>query len=170
MLTAPAPLAEHHEIEHFDCGVDSLNDWLRRRARANHVAGASRTYVVCEGAEVVAYNALASGSVAAVAATGRFRRNMPEPIPVAILGRLAVARAFEGQGLGRALMRDAAGRLAVAADVIGIRGLVVHAISEEARAFYLAIGLDPSPIDPMMLMMSLSDLRAALGSGPGAPR
>ncbi len=170
MLTAPAPLAEHHQIDQFDCGVASLNDWLRRRARANQAAGASRTYVVCDGAEVIAYYALASGSVDAAAATGRFRRNMPEPIPVAILGRLAVARAFEGRGLGRALMRDAAGRLATAADVIGIRGLVVHAISEDARAFYLAIGLDPSPIDPMMLMMSLSDLRAALDPGPGAPR
>jgi GNAT superfamily N-acetyltransferase len=170
LLIAPAPLAEHHQVDQFDCGVDSLNDWLRRRARANQTAGASRTYVVCDGAKVVAYYALASGSVDGAAATGRFRRNMPQPIPVAILGRLAVARAFEGRGLGRALIRDAAERLAVAADVLGIRGLVVHAISNEARAFYLAIGLDPSPINPMTLMISLSDLRAALDASPHSPR
>ncbi len=169
MLTAPAPLAEHHQIDLFDCGVASLNDWLQRSARANQAAGASRTYVACDGAEVVAYYALASGSVAGGAATGRFRRNMPEPIPVAILGRLAVCRSYEGQGRGRGLMHDAALRLAAAADVIGIRGLVVHALSDDARAFYLAVGLTPSPMDPMMLMASLPDLWAALDVSSGSP-
>ena len=95
-------------------------------------------------------------------APGRFRRNMPDPIPVAVLGRLAVDLEFHGRGLGRALFRDAAQRVIHAADAIGIRGIVVHAISEDAKKFYLALGFDLSPHEPMTLMVTLSDVRAAL--------
>jgi GNAT superfamily N-acetyltransferase len=95
-------------------------------------------------------------------APGRFKRNMPNPIPVAILARLAVDRQWQGKGIGRAMFRDAARRVAQAADVIGIRGIVVHAISEEAKDFYLALGFDPSPHEPMTLMVRLSDVRASL--------
>ncbi len=87
---------------------------------------------------------------------------MPDPIPVAILARLAVDRAYQGQGIGRALFRDGARRVMQAADTIGIRGIVVHAISEEAQVFYQALGFDPSPVDPMTLLVTLNDLRAAL--------
>jgi len=143
-----------------------MDDWLRRRARANQVSGASRTYVLCEGSKVVAYYALASGVIAVDSAPGRFRRNMPNPIPVAVLARLAVERRRQGQGVGRALFRDAAIRVAQAADVIGIRGILVHAVSEEARNFYLNLGFDPSPSEPMTLMVTLADVRAALESNP----
>ena len=87
---------------------------------------------------------------------------MPDPIPVAVLGRLAVDRASQGHGVGRALFRDGARRVAHVADAIGIRGIVVHAISEEARKFYLALGFDPCPGEPMMPVVTLSDMRAAL--------
>jgi GNAT superfamily N-acetyltransferase len=110
---------------------------------------------------VVAFYALASGAVIQASATGNFRRNMPEAIPVVILARLAVARAYQGRGLGRAMFRDAAQRVAGAADTIGIRGIIVHAISEEARQFYIALGFDPSPADPMTLLITLKDLSRA---------
>ncbi len=161
-LRAPELLAESHLLESFRCGEDSLDDWLRRRARTNQASGASRTYVICEGAQVVGYYALASGSITMDDAPGRFRRNMPDPIPVAVLARLAVDRTWRGKGIGRGLFRDAARRVAHAADVIGIRGIVVHAISEEARNFYVALGFDLSPREPMTLMVTLKDVEAVL--------
>jgi GNAT superfamily N-acetyltransferase len=161
-LTAPELLAGHYELEEFCCGEASLDDWLRRRARANQVSGASRTYVVSDGNRVVGYYALASGVIAVESAPDRFRRNMPNPIPVAVLARLAVDLDWHGQGIGRALFRDAASRVVQAADAIGIRGIVVHALSEQAKSFYLALGFDPSPSEPMTLMVTLADIRAVL--------
>ncbi len=161
-LAAPVPMADHHDATEFDSGVPELDGWLRKRARANQADGASRTFVVCEDSRVVAYYALASGSVLHAEAPGRFRRNMPDPIPVAILGRLAIDRNWQGRGLGRALVRDAGLRLLNAADILGIRGLLVHAISEDARAFYLALGFTPSRSGPMTLMVGLHDLNRAL--------
>jgi GNAT superfamily N-acetyltransferase len=111
---------------------------------------------------VIGYCALASGMIAVEQAPGRFMRNMPNPIPVAVLARLAVDLDWQGRGIGSALFRGAAGRVAQAADAIGIRGIVVHAISEQAKSFYLALGFDPSPSEPMTLMVTLADIRAAL--------
>ena len=161
-LSSPEPLSDEHQIDSFDSGEPVLDDWLRRRARANQASGASRTYVVCDGKAVVAYYALASGAIAQAAVPGRFRRNMPDPIPVVVLGRLAVDRSYQGRGLGRALFRDAARRVSQAADTIGIRGILVHAISEEARKFYIALGFDPWPAEAMTLVVTLRDLRATL--------
>lgn len=162
MLGSPEALANHPAIADFDCGVPSLGAWLQRRAAANPFSGASRTFVVCDDGRVVGYYALASSAVVPAAAPGRFRRNMPDPVPVVVLGRLAVARSHHGWGLGRALFQDAAGRAVHAAEAIGIRGLVVHALSEEAKAFYTSLGLEESPLDPMTLMTTMADLRAAL--------
>lgn len=161
-LSPPEPLAEHRQTGDFVCGEPSLDEWLKRRAGANQQSGASRTFVVCEEKRVVAYYALASGAITIENAPGRFRRNMPNPIPVAVLARLAVDRSWQGRSIGRALFRDAARRVAHAADAIGIRGIVVHAISEEARNFYLKLGFDASPREAMTLMVTLSDIRAAL--------
>lgn len=161
-ISAPEPLADRHRLEEFSCGTPSLDDWLKRRARKNQAAGASRTFVVCEADVVVGYFALASGGVEMATASGRFRRNMPEPIPVVILGRLAIDNAHRGRGLGRALFRDAALRVLHASESIGIRGLLVHALTEDAKAFYLALGLEASPIDDMTLMATLPDLAASL--------
>jgi GNAT superfamily N-acetyltransferase len=119
-LSPPELLAEHHDVAGFSSGEAALDDWLLRRARANQISGASRTYVVSQDKRVVAYYALASGVIAIDAAPGRFRRNMPNPIPVAVLARLAVDEHCQGQGIGRALFGDAARRVAQAADVIGI--------------------------------------------------
>ncbi|QEI07560.1 GNAT family N-acetyltransferase [Pigmentiphaga aceris] len=163
MLLAPVPLDSGHDTHDFDCGVESLNAWLIRRALTNQVSGASRTFVVCEGGKLVGYYALASSAVVPAAAPGRFRRNMPDPVPVVVLGRLAVAVSHRGKGLGRALFQDAALRVIHAADAIGIRGMVVHALSEEAKLFYQNLGLDESPLDPMTLMVTVADLRAASG-------
>jgi len=159
-LSAPVPLADHHELAGFNSGVAELDDWLLKRARSNQASGASRTFVLCEGNRVVGYYALASGAVTQAEAPGKIRRNMPDPIPFAVLGRLAIDTAHQGKGVGRAMVRDAGFRLMQAAEVLGIRGLLVHAISEEAKAFYLALGFTPSPLDPMMLMVTLRDLSA----------
>lgn len=158
-LSRPEPLSDLHELDDFISGVSSLDEWLRRRARANQVSGASRTFVVADHRKVVGYYALASGAIAVASSVGRFRRNMPDPVPVAVLGRLAVDRAQQGRGLGRALFRDCALRVAHAADTIGIRGIVVHAISDQAKAFYQALGFDASPAEPMTLMVTLADIR-----------
>lgn len=159
---APEPLSERHDVESFSSGTESLDHWLKRRALKNQVTGASRTFVVCEGHRVLAYYALASGAVAVHQAPGRFRRNMPDPVPVVVLGRLAVDRSWQGHGFGRALVGDAARRVLQAADTVGIRGMIVHALSLEAKAFYERVGFEPSPLDPMMLMVTLADLRASL--------
>lgn len=161
-VSAPRPLGPHHRTDTFDSGVASLDTWLKRRASTNEASGASRTYVACDGDTVVGYYALASSAIGVTSVPGRFRRNMPDPIPVVVLARLAVVRLYQGRGLGRALFQDAVERIVHAADSIGVRGMVVHALSEEARAFYLALGLDPSPLDPMTLMATLADLRAGL--------
>lgn len=161
-LAAPEPLAAHHDTVAFACGVDSLDFWLKRRALKNQATGASRTFVVCGGGRVLAYYALASSAVAVEEATGRLRRNMPDPIPVVVLGRLAVDQSLQGGGVGRALVRDACLRVIAAADAIGIRGMIVHALSESARSFYERIGFDPSPLDSMTLMATIADLREGL--------
>jgi predicted N-acetyltransferase YhbS len=161
-LSRPALLADHHILDDFRSGVPALDEWLMRRARPNQVAGASRVFVTCDGDRVVGYYALASSAIACTDATGRMRRNMPDPIPVAVLARLAVDTAHQGRNIGRALMRDAAMRVLAAAREIGIRGLVVHAISEEAKSFYLNMGMLPSPTSDLTLMIPLGDLQASL--------
>ncbi len=161
-LTPPEPLTNSHSITDFSCGIASLDDWLKLRALDNQNTGATRTFVTCINNRVVGYYALASGAISLQSALGKFRRNMPNPIPVVILARLALDRSYQGQGLGRALFRDAGLRVVQAADTIGIRGIIVHAISEEVKNFYLALGFNPSPLEPMTLMITLNDLRASL--------
>ncbi len=164
MLRAPEPLTAQHGLAAFDGGVASLNDWLKRRALQNQASGASRSFVCADSAgQVMAYYALASSAIVASVAAGRFRRNMPDPIPAVVLARLAVAKSHQGQSLGRALFQDAGRRVIHAADAIGIRGMLVHALSEEAKAFYLKLGFDPSPLEPMTLMVTIADLRTAAG-------
>jgi GNAT superfamily N-acetyltransferase len=158
MLTSPALLTKEHRLADFSCGIASLDDWLKRRAYSNQVSGASRTYVVTDGQRVVGYYCLASGALALNDAPGTIRRNMPDPVPMGVLGRLAVDNAFGRQGLGVALLQDAVMRTAQAAGILGIRGLLVHAISGEAKAFYEYHGFIASPTQPMTLILSLKGL------------
>ena len=133
-----------------------MSAWLSKRALANAVTGASRTYVVCdEQRRVVGYYALAAGSIAADAAPGRLRRNMPDPLPVIVLGRLAVHSDWSGRGIGSGLLKDAMLRSIQAAELIGVRALLCHAIDEEAKAFYLKHGFAESPLDPLMVLVGL---------------
>ena len=161
-LSAPALLADHHKLSAFNSGEASLDDWLKKRARAHQADGASRTFVVCEGNLVLGYYALASGSVSLAGLPGRFRRNMPDPVPVVMLGRLAVDLTLARQGVGRGLFKDAALRISRAADTIGIRGIAVHPISDEARAFYLKLGFTECPGDPRLMVVTLKDVRALI--------
>jgi GNAT superfamily N-acetyltransferase len=162
MLSAPELLTPSHHLDSFSCGEPALDEWLKRRANANQLMGATRTFVACDDEAVVAFYSLASGAVSVKESPGRFRRNMPDPIPVVLLARLAVARSHHGRGIGRALFQDAARRIIHAADAIGIRGLLVHALSDDAAAFCRRLGLYPSPLDSMTLMVTLADLRASV--------
>jgi GNAT superfamily N-acetyltransferase len=159
VLSSPILLATNHQLDDFACNVDSLNDWLKKRAYQNQLSGASRTYVVLEGKRVVGYYCLASGALELNDAPTQVRRNMPNPIPVAILGRLAVDKSFQGKGLGVALLQDAVVRTAQAGGILGIRGLLVHALSIEAKAFYEHHGFVASPTQPMTLILSLKGHR-----------
>lgn len=161
-LTAPEPLAPHHDLESFASGVAPLDTWLKNRARQNEAGRASRTYVICEGTRVVGYYSLAAGSVLHHTATGRVRRNMPEPVPAALLGRLAIDQQWQGRGLGSALLHDAVLRVVGAAATIGVRALLVHAISESAKDFYEHWGFAPSPIEPMTLMITIDEAQRML--------
>jgi GNAT superfamily N-acetyltransferase len=160
-LCAPEKLRANHDLSEFDCGEPELDNWLRRRALNNEQSGAARTYVVCSGQQVVGYYALAVGAVAHVEASGRVRRNMPDPIPVMIIGRLAVHKDFQGRKIGPALLRDAILRILQAAEIAGVRALLVHAISERARQFYEKCGFIASPMDPMTLMITVAEAAKA---------
>jgi GNAT superfamily N-acetyltransferase len=164
-VSAPEHLTPAHALTAFDSGIRALDDWLKRRALANEEAGGSRTYVACAGGRVVGYYALATGGVTRESAAGRVRRNMPDPVPVMVLARLAVDRAYQGGGLGVGLLRDAILRILQAAELGGIRAILVHAISDEAKRFYERHGFVESPVDPMTLMITVADARRALGSG-----
>ncbi len=161
-ISAPEKLRPDHDLSSFDSGTPVLDDWLRRRALPNQESGASRTYVVCAGKRVVGYYALAAGAIAQAAASARTRRNMPDPVPVMVIGRLAVESSYQGRGLGRALLRDAVLRTMQAADIAGIRAMLVHAISEDAKRFYERRGFRPSPLDSMTPMITMRDAQKAL--------
>lgn len=155
-LCAPVPLAPHHGCDAFDCGEKVLDDWLKRRALVNHLSGASRTFVVADPAgRIYGYYALAAGAVAHAMATGPVRRNMPDPVPVLVLARLAVDQQAQGMKLGAALLKDALARASMVAQNAGVRALLVHAMSERARQFYEYYGFQASPLQAMTLMLRL---------------
>jgi GNAT superfamily N-acetyltransferase len=167
VFAAPERLSSRHDLSAFDSGSPELDGWLRRRALRNEAQGGSRTYVVCQGAQVVAFYCLANGAVMHADAPRRVRRNMPDPIPVMVLGRLAVDRRFQRQGLGEALLRDAIVRTLQAAEIAGIRAILVHAKDEQARRWYERFGIFlPSPTGPLTLLLPLAEAQAALGAAP----
>ena len=154
-ISAPEKLTPAHDLSRFQCGEPELDDWLKLRALQNEVSGASRTYVVCIGRQVVGYYALAAGAAAHRDALGRVRRNMPDPIPVMVIGRLAVDLKYQGHGIGSALLKDAVLRTVQAAEIAGIRAILVHAINESAKRFYEKLGFMASPTNPMTLMITV---------------
>jgi hypothetical protein len=140
-LSAPQPLFAEHRVDGFACGESSLDEWLRRRALPNQTTGASRTFVVVDdSSQVVAYYAMAAGAVSHKEASGRIRRNMPDPVPVMVLARLA---------------QDAVRRSLAVAQSAGVRALLVHALNESSRQFYLHYGFKSSPVNPMTMMLPL---------------
>lgn len=159
----PEKLTAKHDIAEFDSGEPLLDDWLRRRALPNEASGASRTYVVCVGRKVAGYYALSTGAIGHTHARGRLKRNMPDPIPVMVLGRLAVDKAWHGKGVGTGLLRDAVLRTLQAAEIAGVRAILVHAISEAAKRFYEKYGFVASPVDPMTVMITTAEAAKIIG-------
>lgn len=160
-LSAPQPLAAMHQLNDFDCGEPTLNDWLKRCAMANQLSGASRTFVVVDEENFVrGFYAMAAGAVTHQLATNTVRRNMPDPIPVMVLGRLAVDRRAQGIKLGAALLQDAVNRALHVAHNTGVRALLVHALHEQAKQFYVHYGFQESPLQPLTLMLRLNTVKA----------
>lgn len=165
-FSAPELLADQHDLTAFTSGEAVLDDWLRRRARANQISGGSRSYVLCQGRMVIGYYSLASGAIAIAEAPNRVRRNMPDPMPMTVIGRLAIDQHWQGKGLGTLLLRDAILRTAQAAAIIGMRGLLVHALTQAAKRFYENNGFLESPSNPMTLLVALKDAMAAFAEKP----
>jgi predicted N-acetyltransferase YhbS len=161
-IEAPRPLGPDCDFSGFDSGQPALDTWLKRNALRSQSSGAARTYVVTAGRSVIGYYALAVGSVTRAEATGQVRRNMPDPIPVMLLARLAIDQHWQGRGLGAALLRDAALRTLQAAEIAGIRALLVHAISTDAARFYRYFGFQPAANSTLTLMAAPSALLKAL--------
>jgi GNAT superfamily N-acetyltransferase len=173
-LSAVEPLSAAHRTDRFDCGKRELNEYLKQYALVNQAAGGARTFVVHRNEQVVGYYSLAAGSVEPEKAPRRVRAGMGRyAIPVILLARLAVDDAEQKKGLGRALLKDALLRIAAAADEIGVRGVLVHAMDDEAKAFYERFDFEESPTDPLHLLLLMKDLRRLLrtaGFAHGEPR
>jgi GNAT superfamily N-acetyltransferase len=161
-LTPPLPIRTDQELANFDSGELPLNEWLKKRAIKNHAAGASRCFVVCAGMEVIAYYSLSAGAISHEAAPKGMRRNMPNPLPVLLLGRLAVDKRYHNQGIGQALLRDAMMRAVNVSGDAGVFAILVHALSDQAKQFYLSRGFVASPLQPMTLIMTIETIRIIL--------
>jgi len=161
-LSPPAPITADQELADFDCGELSLNEWLKKRAFKNHAAGVSRCFVLCAGTALIGYYSLSAGAISLDAAPKAMRRNMPDPLPVLLLGRLAVDRRYHNQGIGQALLRDAIIRAVNVAGNAGVFAILVHALSDQARQFYLSRGFVESPLQPMTLFMTIETVRSIL--------
>lgn len=153
-------LTSEHDVAPFCCGIPSLDDWLQKRALKNQGSNASRTFVICKNRRVIGYYALATGSVERLIAPGAIARNMPEPIPLIVLGRLAIDARYQRQRLGGALLKDAMLRTLSIARNVGVRSLLVHSISKQAKQFYLSYGFQVSPVEPMTLLLSVQHIKS----------
>lgn len=161
-LSPPAPISIDHDIANFDSGEPSLDEWLKHRALKNQISGASRCFVLCESKKVIGFYSLSAGAICHESAPRSLRRNMPDPLPVLLLGRLAIDTNYHNHGLGSALLRDAMIRAVTVSLDTGIFAILVHALSERAKRFYLSRGFVESPLQPMTLMMTLKTVRSIL--------
>jgi GNAT superfamily N-acetyltransferase len=156
-------LGREHDLSTFDCGNLSLTTWLQKFAWQNQQADSAKVYLAVRDNRVAGYYALTAGSVIKEQSPARIAKGLANhPIGVVLLARLAVDVGEKGKGLGKALLFDALSRIAEAADIVGVRAVLVHATDEEARRFYDHFNFDPSPIDPFHLMLLLKDIRKAL--------
>lgn len=161
LLSAPQPLEAAHLLDEFACGETSLDEWLKRRAMANQLSGARRTFVVADqNGRVYGYYAMAAGAVSHQTATSGVRRNMPDPVPVMVLARLAIDHRAQGVKFGAALLQDAVSRAVTVSQNAGVRALLVHALHERAKQFYEHYGFQESPQHPMTLMLRLNTAKA----------
>lgn len=149
-------------VDGFHSGEDGLDEWLARRALANQIAGFSRTYVTTDGKRVVGYHAVSSFAILRTHATRRAGRQGPKQIPAVLLGRLAADVDHQGHGVGAGLLRHAMELTVAAADTIGVRLLVLNAVNGRAAAFYERYGFEPSPTNPLDLMITVADIRASM--------
>lgn len=156
-IEAPVVLSSEHNMIHFDSDSSELNNWLKNKALKNE-GRSSRTYVICRNNCVIGYYSLAAGAVSHEEVIGKLKRNMPDPIPVMILGRLAIDKSKQGQGLGTALLKDALLRTLQAANILGIRAILVHAINASAKKFYQNRGFRESPLNTLTLMLPLEEI------------
>ena len=154
----PSLLAADHVTAGFECGDETLDDWLKRVAPRNQREGSSRTWVVTDGARVVAYYASSAAVLTRAAATGRAARNQPDPLPAMLLGRLAVDHEHQGRGLAAALLKHFLLKVVEVAAHTGVRIALVHAASDTAASFYRRYGFEPSPVDDLTLMLLLKDI------------
>ena len=155
----PELLTGSHDVGGFDCGNESLNHWLQRRAPRNQREGTSRTWVVTEGARVVGFYASATAVVARIAATARAARNQPDPLPAMLLGRLAVDRNHQGKGLAAALLKHFLLKALEVAELTGLRLVLVHAKDPQAAGFYRHYGFEPSRVNDLTLMLLIKDIQ-----------
>ncbi|MCH7741348.1 MAG: GNAT family N-acetyltransferase [Proteobacteria bacterium] len=161
-ITAPEPLTPEHNLDGFDCGKLVLNDWLRQKANKSRVEGGAQTYVVTRKGLVVGYYCISTGSVEHAQLNAKLRRNMPNPIPVILLGRLAVDKNYARQGFGTGLMKDCYLRVLSIAEQAGVRALLVHALDDESRDYYVHLGFSPSPVSPRTLFLGIEEIKANL--------
>jgi len=162
-LDPPTPLLKAHKLEQFDCGSEALNDYLRRFALQNHQSGLARTYVAARGKRVVGFYSLAFGSIDHQSGTLRVAKGLPRhPIPIMLLARLAVDEKEQGNGIGKALLKDAIFRTLQASEIAGLRAMLVHAKDKPAQAFYKKFGFDPSPTNELHLMLLIKDMRRSI--------
>lgn len=163
LYESPRKLSAVDQLDEFDCGESALNQYLQRFALVNQRSNSAKTYVCCSGEQVVGFYSLAVGSVEPESAPVRIKKGMAQySIPVMILARLAVDRSHQKRGLGQALLKDALLRTAQAADIAGIRCLLVHAKDSDARDWYESWEFEPSPTDPYHLFLLMKDLKAIL--------
>lgn len=161
LLRAPQPLVAAHLLDEFSSGEASLDEWLKRRALSNQSSGASRTFVVTDqDGRVHGYYAMAAGAVSHQMATSSVRRNLPDPIPVMVLARLAVDHRAQGIKLGAALLQDAVNRAVAVSRNAGVRALLIHALHDRAKQFYEHYGFQEAPQHPMTLMLRLNTVKA----------
>ncbi len=161
-LSIPSLISYDHEVVNFDCGEPSLDHWLKTRAVKNNLSGASRCFVTCKNNEVVGYYCLSAGAISRESVPKTMRRNMPDLLPVLVLGRLAIDKKYHNQGLGSALLRDAMIRSVNIAEDAGVFAILIHALSEQAKRFYISRGFVESPIQPMTLLMTIETIRTIL--------